>query len=112
MRRLPGLWMLAWAERALGRFEAAIDLLQRAGTMAAATGRELVLVVVSHGLVRPLVELGRLSEGVPAGEEAVDRARLSGNEQQLVGAQSALSGARLATGAGARGGDDGGRAGG
>ena len=33
-----------------------------------------------------------------AGEEAVDRARLSGNAQQLVAAHSALSTARLATG--------------
>ncbi len=98
MRRLPGLWMLARAEISLGRFEPALELLERAGRMAGATGRELVLVVVSHGLVRPLVELGRLSEAVAAGEEALDRARLTGNAQQLVGAQAALAGARLAAG--------------
>jgi DNA-binding NarL/FixJ family response regulator len=98
MRRLPGLWMLAAAEAALGRFEAAVELLERAGRMAGATGRELVLVVVSHGLVRPLIELGRVSEAVAAGEEALDRARLNGNAQQLVGAHAALSSARLAAG--------------
>ena len=98
MRRLPGLWMLAAAATALGRFETAIDFLERAGRMASATGRELVLVVVSQALVRPLVELGRLEEAVAAGEEALDRARLTGNAQQLLGAQAALSTARLAAG--------------
>jgi DNA-binding CsgD family transcriptional regulator/tetratricopeptide (TPR) repeat protein len=98
MRRLPGLWMLAAGETALGRFETALALFRRAHGMASTTGRELVLVVTSHGVVRPLVELGRLGEAVAAGEEALDRARLTGNAQQLIGAQSALSTARLATG--------------
>ena len=70
MRRLPGLWMLAGSETALGRFGAALDLLERAGRMASATGRELVLVLVSLGSVRPLCELGRLAEAVATGEEA------------------------------------------
>ena len=98
MRRLPGLWMLAWSESALGRFETALELLRRAGRMAGASGRELVLVLVSLGSVRPLRELGRLAEAVAIGEEAVDRARLSGAPQQLVAAYSALSAARLAAG--------------
>ncbi len=98
MRRLPGLWMLAWSESALGRFETALELLRRAGRMAGASGRELVLVLVSLGSVRPLRELGRLAEAVAIGEEAVDRARLSGAPQQLVAAYSALSTARLAAG--------------
>jgi ATP/maltotriose-dependent transcriptional regulator MalT len=97
-RRLPGLWMLAWAETAHGRFAAALDLLDRATEMARASGRELVLVLVSQESVRPLRELGRLEEAVAAAEEALDRARLAGNAQQLVAAHSALSGARLAVG--------------
>ena len=36
MRRLPGLWMLAWSESALGRFDVALELLGRARRMAAA----------------------------------------------------------------------------
>ena len=96
--RLPGLWMLAWSESALGRFDAALELLRRAGRIASASGRELVLVLVSLESVRPLRELGRLAEAVAMGEEAVDRARLSGNPQQLVAAHSALSTARLAAG--------------
>jgi DNA-binding CsgD family transcriptional regulator/tetratricopeptide (TPR) repeat protein len=98
MRRLPGLWMLAAGETALGRFETALALFRRAHDMASTTGRELVLVIASHGVVRPLIELGRLAEAVAAGEEALDRARLAGNAQQLIGAQSALSTALLAAG--------------
>jgi DNA-binding CsgD family transcriptional regulator len=66
--------------------------------MAAATGRELVLLLAALGSVRPLRELGRLAAAVAAGEEALDRARLSGTRQQLAGAHCELSAARLATG--------------
>ena len=90
--------MLAWSESALGRFEAALELLRRAGRLAGASGRELVLVLVSLGSVRPLRERGRLAEAMAMGEEAVDRARLSGAPQQLLAAYSALSTARLAAG--------------
>ena len=98
MTRLPALWMLAWVDSSLGRFEDALDGLRRAREMAMATGRELVLVLVSAESVRPLRELGRLAEAVAAAEEAVDRARLSGSPQQLVWAQCALSSAQLAAG--------------
>ena len=97
-RRLPGVWMLAWSESARGRFDVALELLERAGRMARASGRELVLMLVAIELGRPLRELGRLAEAVAAGEEAVDRARLVGNAQQQVAALSALSIARLAAG--------------
>ena len=97
-RRLPGLWMLAWADSALGRFGAALQGLERAAAMAVATGRELVLLVTVPESVRPLRELGRLEEAVAAGEEGVERARLSGTPQHVMGALSALAGARLAAG--------------
>ena len=97
-RRLPGLWMLAWADSALGRFDAALENLERASAMAVATGRELVLLMTVPESVRPLRELGRLAEAVAAGEEGVERARLSGTPQHVVGALSALAGARLAAG--------------
>jgi DNA-binding NarL/FixJ family response regulator len=97
-RRLPGLWMLAWADGWLGRFELALAGLRRAAEMAATSGRELVLVLATLESVRPLQELGRLAEAVAAGEEALDRARLSGTPQQILAAHSALAGARLATG--------------
>jgi len=97
-RRLPGLWMLAWADTALGRFEAALKGLERASAMAVATGRELVLLLATTESVRPLRELGRLADAVAAGEEGIDRARLSGAPQQVVGAQCALAAARLAAG--------------
>jgi hypothetical protein len=97
-RRLPGLWMLAWSESALARFEVALEHLRRARGMAEASGRELVLVLVSLESVRPLRELGRLAEAVAAGEEALDRAQLARNLQQLVAAHGVLSSARLAAG--------------
>jgi DNA-binding NarL/FixJ family response regulator/tetratricopeptide (TPR) repeat protein len=96
--RLPGLTMLAWADSARGRFEQALDQLDRARRLAEATGREPVLLLVAVEAVRPLRELGRLAEAVAAGEEALDRARLAGNRPQQLEAQSALATARLAAG--------------
>jgi DNA-binding CsgD family transcriptional regulator len=96
--RLPGLWMLAGADSARGRFADALAHLDRARRLAVATGREPVLQLVAAESVRPLRELGRLAEAVAAGEEAVDRTRLTGNRQHLLEAQSALSAARLAAG--------------
>ena len=96
--RLPGLWMLAWADSALGRYADALDKLDRARRLAVATGREPVLMLVAIESVRPLCELGRLPEAVATGEEALDRARLGGNPQQLLWAQCALARARLAAG--------------
>ena len=97
-RRLVGLWMLGWADGWLGRFDIALADLERAHEMAAATGRELVLMLAALAAVRPLRELGRLAEAVAVAEEAVDRARLSGPRPQLAGALCELSAARLATG--------------
>jgi DNA-binding NarL/FixJ family response regulator len=48
--------------------------------------------------VRPLRELGRLAEALAAGEEGLDRARLSANPQYLLEAQCALAATRLAAG--------------
>ena len=96
--RLPGLWMLAWADSAVGRYADALDKLDRARRLAVATGREPVLMLVAIESVRPLCELGRLPEAVAMGEEALDRARLGGNPQQLLWAQCALARARLAAG--------------
>src|SRR6185295_17706116 len=45
--RLPGLWMLAWADGALGRYADALDKLDRARRLAVATGREPVLMLVA-----------------------------------------------------------------
>jgi DNA-binding CsgD family transcriptional regulator len=96
--RLPGLTLLAWADSARGRFEQALDQLERARRLATATGREPVLILVAAEAVRPLRELGRLAEAVAAGEEALDRARLWSNRPQQLEAQSALAAARLAAG--------------
>ncbi|HEX5622690.1 MAG TPA: AAA family ATPase [Solirubrobacteraceae bacterium] len=97
-RRLVGLWMLGWADGWLGRFDVALDDLQRAHEMASASGRALVLTLAALGAVRPMRELGRLAEAVAVAEEAVDRARLSGPRAQLAGALCELSAARLASG--------------
>jgi tetratricopeptide (TPR) repeat protein len=96
--RLPGLWMIAWADTAEGRFDAALASLERARAAAAATGRELVLMLVTLGSVRPLIELGRLDEALDAAEEGIDRARITGSAQFLLWGQSAVATARLAAG--------------
>jgi DNA-binding NarL/FixJ family response regulator/tetratricopeptide (TPR) repeat protein len=97
-QRLPGLWMLGWADSWLGRLDLALADLERASLMATTTGRELVLLLAAHASVRPLRELGRLAAAAAAAEEALDRARLSGTRQQLAGAHCELAFARLATG--------------
>jgi ATP/maltotriose-dependent transcriptional regulator MalT len=96
--RLPGLWMLAWAEHARGRFADALATLARARALGAASGREPVLLLCAVESVRPLRELGRLAEAVATGEEGVDRTRLDGNPQYLIWAHCALASARLAAG--------------
>jgi ATP/maltotriose-dependent transcriptional regulator MalT len=96
--RLPGLWMLAWADSVRGRFADALAGLDRARELAVASGREPVLMLTAVEAVRPLRELGRLEEAVAAGEEGVDRTRLDGNAQYMVWAHCTLSGARLAAG--------------
>jgi DNA-binding NarL/FixJ family response regulator len=96
--RLPGVWMLAWADSVRGRFADALAGLDRARGLAVASGREPVLMLTAVEAVRPLRELGRLAEAVATGEEGVDRARLNGNPQHMVWAHCALSSARLAAG--------------
>jgi ATP/maltotriose-dependent transcriptional regulator MalT len=98
MRRLPGLWMLAWANRALGRLDRAEAQLDRGTTLARASGRSPSLVLLRAEAATLLIELGRLAEAVQAGEEASERARLLGSPTLLVWALSTLSAARLATG--------------
>ena len=75
--RLPGLWMLAWADSALGRFGDALAKLERASaTGGGDRARAGADARPRWGPVRPLRELGRLAEAVAAGEEGVDRTRL------------------------------------
>ena len=86
------------ARRALGRFDAALADLERAAAIAADTGRERVLLIVTIESVAVLVELGRIADAVAAAEDGVERARLSGNPRMLLWATSALACARLAAG--------------
>jgi len=96
--RLPGLWMLARANRALGRFELALGQLQRGTRLARSSGRPAVLLLLRAETACVLVELGRLHEAVEAAEEAADRARLMGGPGLLLMALSVLSCARLQRG--------------
>ncbi len=96
--RLPALWMHGRAYRVLGRFDEARSSLRRGALIAAETGRErLMLMLMAEGALT-LVERGALMEAVETGEDAVDRARFSGNQRMLLWALSALSTARLAEG--------------
>ena len=96
--RLPAVWMHGRARHALGRFDAALADFERAAAIATETGRARVLLMVTVQSVPTLVELGRLAEAGAAGEEGVERARLSGIPRMLLWAQSELASARLAAG--------------
>jgi ATP/maltotriose-dependent transcriptional regulator MalT len=96
--RLPALWMHGRARRALGRFEDALADLRHGAAIAADTGRESVLLVLTCESVATLTELGRLTEATAEGEQALELARLSGNERMVLWAHCALASARLAAG--------------
>ena len=86
------------ARRALGRFEAALADLRRGAALAADTGRERVLLMLTVESVAPLIELGRLGEATATAEEGLELARLGENPRMLLWAHSALASARLAAG--------------
>jgi len=96
--RLPGLWMLARANRALGRFGVGLEHLERGERLARASGRPAVLLVLRAEAAGLLVELGRVEAALAAAEEATELARLLGSPPMHVWAHSALSAARLAAG--------------
>jgi ATP/maltotriose-dependent transcriptional regulator MalT len=96
--RLPAFWMHGRARSALGQFESALADFERGTAIAADTGRESILLLLSVESVQTLIELGRLREADAAAEEGVERARLSGIPRALLWALSALATARLAAG--------------
>ena len=96
--RLPGLWMLARANRALGRFATGLEQLERGTALARASGRPAALLVLRAEAAGLLVELGRIGAAVQAAEEGTDLARLLGSPPMRVWAFSALSSALLAAG--------------
>ena len=96
--RLPALWMHGRARRALGGFAAALADLERGAAIAADTGRERVLLMVTVESVPVLLELGRLDEASAAAEDGLEFARLDGNPRMRLWAHSACSTARLAAG--------------
>jgi DNA-binding NarL/FixJ family response regulator len=96
--RLPALWMHGRARRALGQFEASLADLERGAAIAAETGRERVLLILTVESVPTLIELGRLADACATGEEGVELARLAGNPRMLLWAHSALASALLAAG--------------
>ena len=96
--RLPAFWMHGRARRERGQFAAALGDLERGIALAAATGRDRVLLILAVESVPVLTELGRIQEAVAAAEDGVERARLAGNPRVHLWALSALAGARLAAG--------------
>jgi DNA-binding NarL/FixJ family response regulator len=96
--RLPALWMNGRARYALGRFAEALADFERGAGLAAGTGRERVVLIMTVESVATLIELGRLDAATAAGEDGVELARLSGNPRMLLWARSALAAARLAAG--------------
>ena len=86
------------ARRAIGHFEASLADLERGAAIAAETGRERVLLILTVESVPTLIELGRLADACAAGEEGVELARLAGNPRMLLWAHSALASALVAAG--------------
>ena len=96
--RLPAFWMHGRARRALGELDASLADLTRGAAIAAETGRERILLILTVESVATLIELGRLSEAGAAAEEGLERARLAGSPRMVLWAQSMLAAARLAAG--------------
>jgi DNA-binding NarL/FixJ family response regulator len=96
--RLPAFWMHGRARRALGELDASLADLTRGAAIAAETGRERILLILTVESVATLIELGRLSEADAAAEEGLERARLAGSPRMVLWAQSTLAAARLAAG--------------
>ena len=86
------------ARRALGELDTSLADLTRGAAIAAETGRERILLILTVESVATLIELGRLSEAGAAAEEGLERARLAGSPRMVLWAQSALAAARLAAG--------------
>ena len=86
----PAFWMHGCARRERGQFAAALDDLERGIALAAATGRDRVLLILAVESVAVLTELGRIREAVAAAEDGVERARLAGQPARApVGAERA-----------------------
>ena len=96
--RLFALWMHGRAQRALGRFDAALASLERTAAIATDTGRERFRLIATVESVPVLIELGRLAEASAAAEEGLELARLAASEAMVLWAYSALASARLAAG--------------
>jgi DNA-binding CsgD family transcriptional regulator len=99
--RLPAFWMHARAHRTLGELEAALRALDRARSLAAGSGREVVLLLATVETAEVLLELGRIADAAAAAEDGVERARLLRNPEWLVWSLRALSQVRLLAGDGA-----------
>ena len=96
--RLPAFWMHARALRALGRHEEALAALHRGLAIAADTGREPVVLMLTVESVAPLIECGRIVAAVAAAEDGLELAQLGANARTLLWATAVLSAARLAAG--------------
>jgi DNA-binding NarL/FixJ family response regulator len=96
--RLPAFWMHGRARRLLGELDASLADLARGSAIAAETGRERILLVLSVEYTATLIELGRLPEARAAAEEGLERARLAANPRMVLWARSALANACLAAG--------------
>jgi ATP/maltotriose-dependent transcriptional regulator MalT len=95
---IPALWQLGWTDSRLGRFEVADSELQRGIGLARVTGRFTFLYRLVIAAVRPLRELGRLNDALDAAEEAVELARLAGDEHLTVVANCELAAVHHAIG--------------
>jgi DNA-binding NarL/FixJ family response regulator len=89
-----GYWDLGWALGYVDRYEEALSHLRRAVAIGHRTGHGYFIPALLATQLHPLVQLGRLTEAIALGEEAVEAAWTSGNPGLRLGAHGELALAR------------------
>jgi len=82
----------------LGRYEEALEQLRRAVAIDRRTGHGYFLPVLLATQLQPLIQLGRLTEAIAVGEEALEAAWTSGSPALPLGAHGDLALARQLSG--------------
>jgi len=93
-----GFWDLGWALGFVGRYEEALSQLRRAVTIDRRSGHGYLIPVLLATQLNPLIQLGRLTEAVALGEEAVEATWTSSNPGRRLGAHGDLALARHLSG--------------
>ena len=89
-----GFWDLGWALYVAGRYEEALARLRRGVAIDRRGGHGYFIPVLLAAQLPPLMQLGRLTEAIAVGEEAVEAAWTTGDAGLRLGAHGDLALAR------------------